>query len=54
MKAYPLEDHQMCKKALDTRYAFDGNTASFIDNILEQADFDGHGKPPHHLIGWLC
>lgn len=52
MKAYPLEDHQMCKKALDTRYAFDGATASFIDNILEQTDLDGYGKPPYHLISW--
>lgn len=52
MKAYPLESHQMCKKALDTRYAFDGATASFIKNILEQTDFDGYGKLLYHLIGW--
>lgn len=52
MKAYPLEDHQMCKKALDTRYAFDSATASFIKNVLEQADLDGYGKPLYHLIGW--
>lgn len=42
----------MCKKALDTRYAFDGATASFIKNVLEQADLDGYGKPLYHLIGW--
>lgn len=52
MKAYPLEDHQMCEKALDTRYAFDGATTSFIDNVLEQTDLDGYGKPLYHLISW--
>lgn len=26
--------------------------ASFINNMLEQTDFDGYGKPPYHLIGW--
>lgn len=25
---------------------------SFIKNILEQADFDGYGKPLYHLISW--
>lgn len=52
MKGYPLEDHQMCKKALDTRYAFDGATASFIKNVLEQTDLDGYAKPLYHLISW--
>lgn len=52
MKAYPLEDHQMRKKALDTRYAFDGVTVSFIKNVLDQTDLDGYGKPLYHLIGW--
>lgn len=52
MKAYPLEDHQMRKKALDTRYAFDGVTVSFIKNVLDQTDLDGYGKPLYHLISW--
>lgn len=42
------------QKALDTRHAFDGATASFIKNVLEQTDLDGYGKPLYHLIGWLC
>lgn len=40
------------QKALDTRYALDVATASFIKNVLEQADLDGYGKPLYHLIGW--
>lgn len=52
MKAYPLESHHMCKKALDTRLCLDGATASFIKNVLEQANFDGYGKPLYHLISW--
>lgn len=40
------------QKTLDTRYAFDGATASFIKNVLEQTDLDGYGKPLYHLISW--
>lgn len=40
------------QKTLDTRLCIDGATASFTDNVLEQADFDGYGKPLYHLISW--
>lgn len=40
------------RKTIDTRYAFDGATVSFLKTVLEQTDFDGYGKPLYHLISW--
>lgn len=52
MKAYPLEDHQICRKRWILDMPLMAPRASFIKNVLEQTDLDGYGKPLYHLIGW--